>query len=165
MTETYLTLSIGGLPPYSSRGCRQTLAPIKSAEVHRTVNGELVTTVSELHHKYKTIIKGQDKLPVALDNLWKGQDIIVGCMQFLWQKTEDLIVELKRAPVAGSVIAINEHRRPVTIVGIREKKITLEQPAYVGYRPILNMKIIDFGYETEEWGEGIISWYLKLEEV
>src|SRR5260221_12587240 len=99
MKETCLTLSIGGLPPYSSRGCHQVLEPIKSAELHRTVNGELVTTVSELHHKYKTVIKGQDKLPVALGDLWKGQDIVVGCIQMLWQKAEDNSLVLHRTAI------------------------------------------------------------------
>lgn len=165
MTETYLKLSIGGLPPFSSRECRQELSPIKSAEVHRTVNGELVSTISKHHQKYQTTIKGNDKLPAAIDCLWKGQDVDVSCIQMLWQKAEEREVELNRTPVPSSLRAINDERRAVDVVSVEGKHVVLEAPGYVGYRPVLKMKLIDFGYETEEWGDGAISWYLKLEEI
>src|SRR5262249_16083850 len=108
---------------------------------------------------------GQDKLPVALGNLWKGQEVVVGCIQMLWQKADDVSVELYRTPVQGSIIAIGEDRKAVAIKTREGMKLTLERPAFVGYRPMLKMKLADFGLETEEWGERRISWYLKLEEV
>ncbi len=165
MDETCLSLSVGGLPPFSARGCTQVLKPIASAENHRTVNGELVTTVSQLHHKYQTTIKSQDKLPVAIDCLWKGQTIQVGCMQRLWQRADGLTIELSREPVEGSVVAINAEREPVVVLGVIERTVSLAAPGFVGYRPLLTMKITDFGYETEEWGEGGVSWFLSMEEV
>lgn len=165
MDETCLTLSMGGLPPFSARGCIQVLAPIESAEVHRTINGELVTTVSKLHHKYKSTIKSQDKLPIAMDSLWKGQDVELGCMQRLWEKSDGNTVALSRRPVSGSVVAISQDRLAVEVLQVEGQKVTLAGPAFVGYRPLLVMKITDFGYETEEWGEGNVSWFLKLEEV
>jgi hypothetical protein len=165
MEETHLSLSIGGLPPFSSRGCTQVLTPLSMGDTHRTVNGELVTTASPLHHKYQTVIKGQDKLPIALDSLWKGQDVVVGCIQHLWQKAGGVELQLSRMPVEGSVIALNEQKEPVQIQTVHGKTVSLEAPAYVGYRPLLTMKITDFGYETGEWkGEGC-EWFLKLEEV
>ena len=165
MSETYLTLSVGGLPPFSSRGCRQELKPIETAETHRTVNGELVTTTTPLHHKYKTIIKGKDQLPAALDSMWKGQDVKVGCIQYLWQKAEGKKVLLNREPIKGSLVAINELRKKVKIQSIQDKEVELAEPGFVGYRPRLYMKLVDFGYETEEWGNSEITWYMKLEEL
>jgi len=165
MDETCLSLSVGGLPPFSARGCTQVLKPIASAENHRTVNGELVTTVSQLHHKYQTTIKSHDKLPVAIDSLWKGQTVQVGCMQRLWQKADGVMVELSRQPVEGSVIAIDADREPVTVLTVIGRDASLTAPGFVGYRPFLTMKITDFGYETEEWGEGGVSWFLSMEEV
>lgn len=165
MSETYLTLSVGGLPPFSSRGCRQELAPIKNAEAHRTINGELVTTVSSHHHKYRTKIKGKDQLPVALDSLWKGQSINVGCIQYLWQEPAGNEVTLNRNPVKGSVMAVNQEKREVKVISVEGRNVKLENPGFVGYRPHLEMKLIDFGYETEEWGDGDITWYMTLEEI
>jgi hypothetical protein len=163
MEETCLTLSIGGLPPFSARGCSQVLTPIECGETHRTVNGDLVTTVSNLHHKYRTTIKGNDKLPIAMDRLWKGQGVDVGCIQRLWQKADDVHLQLSRTPVENSVLAISGDRQPVEILGIQGKTITLAAPGFVGYRPNLSMKITDFGYETSEWQDGV-SWFLELEE-
>lgn len=165
MRESSLTLSIGGFPPFSSRGCTQLLEPIETAESHRTVNGELVSTGSPAHHKYKTCIKSSDKLPLALDSLWKGQSVEVGCMQWLWQKSDSLELTLDRKPVEGSVIAIGANREPIAVLGIKDQKIKIVSAGFVGYRPILQMKIIDFGYSTEEWGKGEVSWFLKLEEI
>jgi hypothetical protein len=128
MSETNLTLNIGGLPPFSARGVKQELAPIENAEAHRTVNGELVTTVSRLHHKYRTTIKGQDKLPMAMDSLWKGQTVQVGCLQRLWQKSDDLSLDLGRDPVLGSVIAISQDREAVEVLTVMGRSVTLKTP-------------------------------------
>ncbi len=165
MEETCISLSIGGLPPFSARGCHQVLTPIATGETHRTVNGELVTTASELHHKYQTVIKGQDKLPIAIDRLWKGQNVEVGCMQRLWQKADEAQIELSRDPVVSSLVAISQDREPVEVLAIEGRKVTLARPGFVGYRPYLVMKITDFGYETEEWGKAASSWFIQLEEV
>lgn len=165
MEETSLTLSLGGFPPFAARGCTQDLMPIASCEAYRTVNGELVTTTTPLHHKYQTVIKGKDKLPIALDQLWKGQDVDVGCIQRLWQKADGLEVLLSRAPVTESVIAMDENRQSIDVISVDGRQVTLRDLGFVGYRPLLKMKITDFGYETEEWGSGSSSWYLKLEEV
>lgn len=164
MSESCLKMSIGGLPPFSARGCVQSLVPIETADVHRSVNGELVTTVSKNHHKYKTTIKSQDKLPIAMDSLWIGQDVELGCIQRLWQKSEGLHLRLARPAVAGSIVALNQDRQPVVVLQVEGQDVTLEAVGFVGYRPKLAMKIVDFGYETQEWGQGHTSWFIKLEE-
>ena len=165
MEETCLSLGIVGFPPFSARGCTQDLMPIRGEETHRTVNGMLVTTTTPLHHKYQTVIKGKDKLAVALDQLWKGQDVRVGCLQRIWQKAESTVTELSRDPVEGSVMALDEDRKAIEVLAVEDKTVTLKAPGYVGYRPQLMMKLMDFGYETEEWGEGASTWFIRLEEV
>ncbi|MBP6985878.1 MAG: hypothetical protein KBB83_04725 [Alphaproteobacteria bacterium] len=164
MSESCLRMSVGGLPPFSARDCQQILEPIEIAEVHRSVNGEMVTTVSRNHHKYKTTIRSQDKLPIAIDSLWIGQDVELGCIQRLWQKTDQNDLQLARPPVEGSVVALSQERQPIEVQQVQGQNVTLTSPGYVGYRPQLMMKIIDFGFETQEWGEGRTSWFLKLEE-
>lgn len=161
--ETELTLSIGGFPPFSARGCVQELTPLSSGEFRRTISGDLIH-VGKKNQKYKTIIKCRDKSVLATEGLSLGTVVQVGCLQYLWQKTSQTTVTLERVPVGGSVTAVDETRVPIKILSIKGQEITLEKSGYVGYRPFLNMCVTRFSLVTDEWGMSC-GWSLEAEEV
>ena len=103
MSETDLKLSCGGLPPWSARGCTQILQPIPTGDLRRTVNGQLVYTGLQSHQKYQSLIQCEDKIPIALDGLWTGNEIEVSCIQSLTQKMSGQTCRLDRMPVKETI--------------------------------------------------------------
>ncbi len=165
MNETDLTLSCGGLPPWSARGCTQVLAPIPNGELRRTVNGDLAYVGNQDHHKYCSVIKCKDKSPIALDGLWQGSEMIVGCIQRVVQQFQTGQCVLDRDPVNHSVVAFDAKGQAVEIHTIERRNITLAtDKGYVSYCPLLKMRVVDFAYDTDEWGL-TVGWELKLEEI
>jgi hypothetical protein len=169
--ETELSLSIGGFPPMSARGCTQELMPVNDGEFCRTVNGELIFLNSGKAKKYKTIIRCEDKTALATDGLHRGCDIKVGCIQRLWQKVEKGVKEiyLEKDPIKNSVSAIDTEQNIVKISLIEGKKVILhddnfDKEIFISYRPILQMKTINYKLFTNEWGVKV-GWQLELEEV
>lgn len=163
MMETELTLSIGGMPPLSARGCVQELMPVMLGTLRRTINGQLVY-VGKPQLKYRSIIRCQDKGVLASEGLWRGTLVKVGCIQRLWQKSEGGQVVLERDPVEGSVAAMDQVQVPVKIMSVKGRTVTLEGKGYVSYRPLLDMRVTDFSLTTHEW-EVQGGWKLELEEV
>ncbi len=165
--ESDLRLNVGGFPPFSARGCTQTLALITNGELRRTVNGELLYTGTALHEKYKSVITCADKAPLAFDSLWSGAQVRVGCIQTLWQKFAGNTVVLSRDPVPGSVIALEGAKKTHEVQAVEGRCIKLKdsiKAGYVRYCPELDMRIVDISYETDEWGMKV-KWRLVLEEV
>ena len=160
--ETDLTLSVGGLPPLSARGCTQSLVPIANGELRRTVNGELLYTGTRSYEKYKSVITCADKSGIAFDAIWVGAEVRVGCIQRLWQKVSDSTVVLSRNPVEGSVIGQNSDVKSIS--GRQVEVLGGIEDGYVSYLPYLDMRVVDVSYETDEWGMKV-SWRLVLEEV
>ena len=168
MTETLLTLSGIGFPPYSARGCQQTLTLIQQPALRRTVNGQLMAVANPLFQKYRTIIEGSDKHPVAMDQLHMGHPVTVGCIQRLWQEVTGPHVHLGRPAVPGTVVALMADRMPVTFTQTDPQTITLGNAPpgklYVGYCPILETRLVDFHLTIDEWKHASL-WKLVLEEI
>ena len=175
MHETDLTLTVGGLPPLSARGCTQTLSPAPLGALRRTINGSLVFTGLQSHKKSTTLIHGSDKAPPAFEGLWRGREATVGCLSPLTQKIdgdgERRAIELERPPVEGSVqVYGGEDRTPLPLSSVEGRRVVLENPlgegetAYAVYRPLLRMTVTGFSQETDEWGVEC-AWKLALEEV
>lgn len=174
MTETTLSFSIGGLPPLSARGCKQSLFPCLLGDLRRTINGKLVFTGDGERRKYASTILGKDKAPPALEGLWPGQEIIVNCLSPLTQKIEGngetTSYALERPLVAGSLQAFTHDKQQLIIDSISEQKVILKEAvkekmiAYLSYRPRLTMAVVSFSQETDEWAL-INGWTLKLEEI
>ena len=140
--DTLLTLSGVGIAPFSARGLTQTLEPIDaSAQLRRTVNGALVDLSYGPFRKYKSTISCQDQEPPAVDGIWPGQVVEVGC-----------VAELS-FPTAGSGPA----RLAVDDSEHTEGEFTF-------YRPTLTMRITGFSVSRDEYGAAV-SWQLQLEEV
>jgi hypothetical protein len=137
-----LTLSGIGVPPYSARGASQTLEPIQaSQQLRRTVNGELIDISRPEFRKYRSTISCAEQQPPAVDGVWPGQVVTVGC-----------ISELSYLTAGGSPA-----RTPVT-------GSSRTEGAYTFYRPSLTMRVVTFSQDTDEYGAET-SWSLELEEV
>lgn len=140
-SEPTVLVMVGiGVPPYSARGLSQTLEPINEAlHVERTINGELLNLGYEVMQKYKSTIIGSDQRPPAVDGVWPGTLVTVDCIATL------------SYPEGGTA-----GRTPV-VDGVLEN-------GYVTYRPRLEMMVINFSIDEDEWG-ATVGWKLELEEV
>ena len=137
-----LTLSGIGVPPYSARGASQTLEPIQaSQQLRRTINGELIDISRAEFRKYRSTISCVDQQPPAVDGVWPGRVLTMGC-----------ISELSYLTVGGTPA------RPVVAGSSRT------EGDYTFYRPSLTMRVVAFSQDTDEYGAAV-SWSLQLEEV
>jgi hypothetical protein len=166
--ETNLTLSIGGFPPFSARGCVQKLVPISVGEFFRTLNGDLVYTARSQEKKYHTFIQCQDQTPPATDGLIPGISVKVGCIQRIWQKWDGNVpIQLEKDSVFGSVLVMNKHRASLKIREQRGRQVIVDSQldgGFVCYRPLLTMRLIRYALTTQEWNLSV-SWEMELEEV
>ena len=167
MNLSNLQISVGGLTPWSGANCEQTLSPINTGNLLRTVNGSLVYVANAAQQKYTSVITSSDKIPAAFDNLWRGQEVQISCITELWQKFVGNRCQLLRKYVPGSVHVSDENGRPLqfTLSPTGECECpegTLD--GFVGYRPILAMLVTEIVQETKEW-DFVTKWCLKSEEV
>lgn len=167
--ESELTINIGGFPPFSARGCEQELTPISEGDFHRNINGDLIYLGADTHTKYKSIIKCNDKAAIATDGLYRGREIELGCIQRLWQKFEINQHELylDKVPVEGSLYAYSNDEAEIPIMRSDDKYVLLTTPnsgGYICYRPLLNMRIIQYSLNTNEWGIKV-GWQMECEEI
>lgn len=167
--ESELTINIGGLPPFSARGCEQELIPISQGDFHRNINGDLIYLGDNTHTKYKSVIKCSDKAAIATDGLYRGREIQLGCIQRLWQKFEanQREIRLDKVPVEGSVYAYNEDNIEIMITQAKGRGALLETPhpkGYICYRPLLCMRIVQYSLNTNEWGIKV-GWQMECEEI
>jgi hypothetical protein len=132
-----------GVPPYSARGLKQTIAPIDQAiNLKRTVNGALKDISFSGFRKYKTTISGTDQRPPNFDGKWPGLTVIVDC-----------IAELSYTPDEG------ETRQRLAVPGSEHV-----EGAHTVYRPRLTVKILNFSQDHDEYGAAI-GWSVDLEEI
>lgn len=171
MRESELTLDRMGFPPFSARNCQQTLIPVMSGDLRRTVNGKLIYTGSEEHHKFQTVIQCQDKLCPAFEGIWRGSLVKVGCIQRLSQEIKlfrEII--LHRDPVENSAIVMDKNRQEKEIESVTGRIVKLKDlqkdidESYIFYRPYLSMRVVSYKLLTDEWGFSG-GWQLDLEEV
>jgi hypothetical protein len=139
---TLLTLTGMGVTPYSARGLTQTLEPISAAvSLRRTVNGTLVDVSAPQFRKYRSTISCTDQQAPAIDGIYPGLTLTVGCIAELSYITSGGTP--KRTPVTGS----SRTEGPFTF-----------------YRPSLSMKVTGYRTTTDEYGS-TVGWQLDLEEV
>lgn len=155
--ETELTLSIGGFPPLSARGCTQTLS-LPEAKFARTLCGRLICTGPRTQ-KYKTIIEGSDKRVLTTDSfITPGIEIEVGCIQRVWQRVLKGPFKLSRDFVPHSLYFESE--------GCKGPLSTCYAPqeGFVSYRPHLKMALSSCRLFTDEWNL-TTKWSIELEEI
>jgi hypothetical protein len=149
--DTVLDLVEIGVSPHSARGITQTIAPITSGDLRRTVNGALVDLTRPSLRKYRSEIRGSDLWPPAFGGLWVGQLVTVHCAAELTQAAS---TPLERPAVPGSVVYRDAEGNSLS---------DSTGAAWVTYRPILSCRVVRWDVERDEWGE-IVSWSLSLEE-
>ena len=171
MYESELILDRVGFPPFSARHCQQTLVPLMTGDLRRTVNGQLIYTGREEHHKFQSTIQCQDKSCPSLEGIWRGSLMKVGCIQRLSQEIKaPQNITLNRDPVENSVIVMDGHQQQKEIRSVTGRAVVLmdEQEEadrlYVFYRPYLHMRVAGYKLTTDEWGFSG-GWQLDLEEV
>lgn len=166
--ESELILNRGGFPPLSARGCIQHLMPLEAGLLRRTINGALVYAGKPLAHKYRSIISCEDKASVALEGLWRGSQVRVGCIQELWCQSAEQEILLERDPREGSVFAMTAAREGVSIQSVIGRKVMMTEKGlgeiFIAYHPWLDMRIVTFSLVTNEWGLKV-GWRLELEEI
>lgn len=141
-SSTLLRISAVGMSPYAARGLTQTLNPIsQSKDLRRTINGDLVDFSVEQFRKYASVISGSDQMPPGVSGIWPGQAVQVEC-----------IAELYYLTAGGSA------ERPVVDGSLRV------EGSYTYFRPILDMRVVDFSQSFDEW-DAQVSWSLTLEEI
>lgn len=141
VAETLLILSGIGVPLYSARGLSQTLEPIgASANLRRTVNGNLRDLSFEPFRKYTSKISCTDQRAPAIDGIFPGMAVEVHCVQ-------ELCYPLSGSPQRSSVSGSER-----------------VEGDFVHYRPILSMLVISITAVTDEWNAEV-GWELELEEV
>lgn len=166
--ESELILSRGGFPPLSARGCIQQLMPIEAGTLRRTLSGALIYTGKTVAHKYRSIISCEDKASLALEGLWRGSEIRVGCIQRLWQTATGQEAVLERDPVEGSIFVMTAKQEEKEVQKGTGRKIVFAEriagEAFISYRPWLDMRVVTFSLMTNEWGLKA-GWRLELEEI
>lgn len=141
---TVLQITGVGVTPFSSRGLKQSLAPIdQAANVRRTVNGALKDLSFSGFRKYKSTISGTDQDPPNVDGRWPGLTVTVDCISELSYN-------------AG----IGETPQRTVVTG--SDRIT--SWPFRSYRPQLIMKVIAFSLDQDEY-DRTIGWSMDLEEV
>lgn len=132
-----------GVPPYSCRGAKQSLAPISQASANkRTVNGNLKDISFSGFRKYRSSISCTDMRPPNFDGKWPGLTVVVDC-----------ISELSYTPDEG------ETRQRPAVPGSERV-----EGAHTVYRPRLTMKILQLNTDTDEY-DAACNWSMELEEV
>lgn len=143
MTDTLLTISGIGVPPYSARGLTQTLTPIAGAlSQRRSVNGELIDLSVAQLRKYQSTISCTDQNPPSFAYAWPGLEVEVDCVTELCYPATPSPSPLPRPVVSGS---------------------EREEDGFVFFRPRLTMLVTGFSTSTDEYGH-LIQWQLQLEE-
>jgi hypothetical protein len=138
--DTLLVITGVGLPSWSARGLNQTLAPIEaSAQMRRTVNGELLDISYLPFQKYGSKITCDDLRIPAIDGVWPGDEVTVEC-----------VAELSY-PTGGTA------QRPAVPGSSRT------EGGFVFYRPILVMLVKNIETQTDEWG-ATMQWTIDCEE-
>ena len=141
-TGTLLVISPFGAPPFSARGLTQTLEPIAQAlNVRRTVNGRLVNLSPTQFQKYKSKITCNDMRAPALDGVFSGALVTIDC-----------VAELAYRTVGGT---------PQRTIVDSSSRV---EGDFTYYRPRLDMMVITFATQEDEWGAAV-SWSIDLEEV
>ena len=138
---TLLTISVMGVPYYSARGLEQTYEHIgAAAEIERDVNATATLLSMEQFQKYSSKITCKDQRVPALDGIWPGQIVQVGCIFYL-----------------GYVAGGTPQRTAVTDSAFTEE-------GYTYYRPLLEMMVMKYTVNNGEYSADI-AWILDLEEL
>ena len=166
---TILHISGMGFPPYATNRCTQTLEAIPQGPFVRTLDGKLVFIGTVLNHKYKSVIQGEDNNTPTLAMLACGQEVVVQCMQSLWEEATGEQVILSRPTTPNTISAVDRQGDDVPLVIEAPQQVRLEEglisfPVFIQYYPVLKMLVRSFALEAGQENYST-KWRLELEEV
>jgi hypothetical protein len=131
-----------GIPPYSVRGVRQSLAT-QQADITYDWNGRALNfTPPQFLGLYTSTISCRDTDVPAIDGVLPGDEMLVYCVH-----------ELR-----GRLGTDAEPAKPMVDGSYHE------EGGFYYYRPILNMVFLGFTSQIAEW-EGNVAWAFDLREV
>lgn len=140
---TLLELTGMGIVPYSTRGARQSLTPIRQSGANgfRDVNGIWRPIAAPQFDLYASTITCTDQKPMAMDGVWPGKLVTVKCIHELAYLTSG--GSPARPVVSGSSYTVGD---------------------WTIYCPELSMVVLSLSSEFDEY-ESEVSWTMQLEEV
>lgn len=182
MSDTNLVLSGVGVAPFSARDLTESINPIDSGALRRTINAELRDLTLAAFRKYRVSISAQDVQPPAFDGIARGQEVTVDCTSE-WGKKLTLTagagsVVINRQPVTGSGramyrsgstvktttgVTFSQNTAGVWTAAVNFSDGTLAGEAFVFYRPKLICLVSEFSGDSPEW-QASPGWSLTLEE-
>jgi len=173
MTDTIyssiLDLGLIAIGLGADRQIKESLQPIDTGDLRRTVNGVLVSLADPAFKKYKLSVSCDDMLPPAFGSIWRGQQLTVSPVS----EIADVVAvggtsrTLERDPVAGSIrcVDIDGGTHAFTVAG---RVVTLSsaatKPTRIFYRPTLTMMVSQHSVDHDE-AAASVSWSLDLEEI
>lgn len=163
MAETLLQIGGVQIPAGAGRGINQSYEQISSGQVIRDINGVLHDLTSPSHRKWRTTISCRDQSAPTLSDLWIGDEVEVSCIAPFRQPVVSGAVVLSRDPVSGSVQAFDSAGKPVAAT-VSGRDVSTPGAAYVFFRPVLTMRIVEKSEDMDEWGAEV-GWSVSLEEV
>ena len=141
--DTLLTISGMGDFMFQARNLTQTLDVIPEAtDSERSVNGTLIDLSNPVFRKFKSKITCTDVDAPPLDGVWPGMILTVGC----------------------AVSLCYENGNPGSPIRPEVSGSSYTQGSFTFYRPVLEMRVITFSEDFEEW-KSDVRWMLELEEV
>ena len=169
MQATLLDLGDLALGLGADRQIKESLSPVDSGDLRRTINGALTSLVDPAFRKFKLSVSCDDMHTPGFASAWKGRQLTVRPSSDL----TDLIAvggisrTLERDPVAGSVRAVDVDGATVAFT-VAGRVVTLGAAAAkttrLFYRPVLVMLVASWSTDQDEAG-ATTSWQLELEEV
>jgi len=179
--DTVLVLTGVGLPRWAGRGLNETLTPLDLGELRRDINGTLVDlTDSVLHRRYSVSITGNDLNPLPADQLWKGAQVTVSCINELGIAATFAsgvaAASIGRDPVTGSGRAIvgDDETSGVTFAYDSASDLytatadfsdtSISGAGFIYYRPQLLCMVTRINLDKDEW-QAAPGWTLELEEI
>lgn len=151
----------------TARSVTQSLYPLGDLTAMRALGGNLVNLLPEAFetHKYGSVISCQDAQIPAMEGIWKGTRLIIESLVRLMTPhiKEGEEIHFSRPYVEGSIIfqGINGTKKRMH----RDEKppIKATEQGIWSYRPRLEVVVMDFKAQHNEWGARA-GWELVCEE-
>ena len=150
-SDTHLEIPEIGIVGGSSRGIRQSIEPVSNGQAYYDVFGVLHHTSRPALQRFRTTIMGEDVWAPAFGDLWYGMDLTISAAC-------DIIQPVSQAPcrpvVTGSLRYLDAQSNVLP---------SSTGATHFAFRPILNVKVINWQTEEDEYGS-TVAWTIECWE-
>ncbi len=185
-STTRVELSGVVFPPGSDLNISENLSPIaQSADMRRTVNGELLNVARSVMRKRRLTLGASDMRPAGLGHLFPGDyleaipaepvaitlpspatsaQVPVGAVEVVGLSATGQLVQPAAQPVNPRPLSVTHD--PARVAALRSQvAVTFpSQVVAVRFRPVLACRVVSVSAEATE-NASSASWTLELEEV